>query len=97
MVELEQRFLNTPTYSLMFLYTELSRFDDLLEFLLHFIAGIRTERLVYDVWMLRVEFDWNCLHFELLGCMVVRCYNMSIGIPCTEIDRSPKPLKCKST
>ncbi len=45
MVELEQRFLDTPTYSLMFLYTELSRFEDLLEFLLQFIAGIRTERL----------------------------------------------------
>ncbi|XP_037052215.1 gamma-tubulin complex component 4 homolog [Bradysia coprophila] len=45
MVELEQRFLNIPTYSLMFLLTELSRFEDLLEFLLQFIAGIRTERL----------------------------------------------------
>lgn len=46
MVELEQRFLDTPTYSLMFLLSELSRFEDLLHFLLRFIAGIRTERLV---------------------------------------------------
>lgn len=46
MVELEQRFLDTPTYSLMCLYTELTRFEDLLHFLIQFIAGIRTQKLV---------------------------------------------------
>ncbi|KAJ6647446.1 Gamma-tubulin complex component 4 like [Pseudolycoriella hygida] len=45
MEEFEQRFLNTPTFSLILLYTELRRFEELFEFLLEFITGIRTERL----------------------------------------------------
>lgn len=63
MVELEQRFLDTPTYSLMFLFTELNRFDELFRFLLHFLAGIRTERLV--IMMCIIPFTINRINVHL--------------------------------
>lgn len=76
MVELEQRFLDTPTYSLMFLYTELSRFEDLLEFLLQFIAGIRTERLVGTLCIVRNFLKLTTIdrifHFRLHGCALLQ-------------------------
>lgn len=71
MVDLEQRFLDTPTYSLMFLYTELSRFEDLLEFLLQFIAGIRTERLVSFSFLISITID-TIFDLRLHGCALLQ-------------------------
>lgn len=95
MVELEQRFLDTPTYSLMFLYTELSRFEDLLEFLLQFIAGIRIERFVlcFTDFVIRLQLMKN---LSVLDYMAVRFCNTSTKTHCMEINKSPKLLKCKS-
>lgn len=44
-VELEKKFLQKPTISLMFVYHELEKYRPLFEFLIRLIHGVQTQRL----------------------------------------------------
>lgn len=43
-VDLEQRYLRKPDFSLIFIYETLSNFEPQLQFLLRFIKGVQTQR-----------------------------------------------------
>lgn len=44
-IDLEKRYLRTPTHSLLFIFHQIDRFQPLLCFLLKLISGIRSQRL----------------------------------------------------
>lgn len=43
--DLERRYLQTPTHSLMFVYERIKAFQPLLAFLVGFVGGVRQQRL----------------------------------------------------
>lgn len=44
-IDLERRYIKTPSHSLLFVYHQIDRFEPLLCFLLKLISGIRSQRL----------------------------------------------------
>lgn len=77
-VDLEKRYLRTPTHSLLFIYHQIDRFQPLFFFLLKLISGVRTQRL--HGCMILDFLQKNSLHGNNNICEAVQIIQRSVYV-----------------